>query len=128
MVWPAKVKNLVVETRDVVASFRQVEDLRGREEGGEERVGGREGERERERERGGGIEKDSTLKMELTTEFNSPCSCLHVSFLASLPHPLGYSYKLTPPQSLETTWLHIRKHRHDQIWLGSVHLALHVQY
>ena len=38
VVRPAKVKNLVVETRDVIASFRQVEDLR------------RERERERERE------------------------------------------------------------------------------
>ena len=39
MVRPAKVKHLVVESRDVVASFRQVEDLK------------MERERERERER-----------------------------------------------------------------------------
>ena len=31
VVRPAKVKNLVVETRDVVAPFRQVEDLEERE-------------------------------------------------------------------------------------------------
>ena len=56
VVRPAKVKNLVVKTRDVVASFRQVEDLRGREEGGGGRrgkEGGREGRRRRGREREG---------------------------------------------------------------------------
>ena len=46
MVWPTKVKNLVVETRDVIAPFGQVEYLKGG------RGRGREGEgRERERER-----------------------------------------------------------------------------
>ena len=50
MIRPAKVKHLVVEARDVITPFRQVEDLWW-VKGGEEREGERERGRERERER-----------------------------------------------------------------------------
>ena len=100
VVWPAKVKNLVVEARNVVAPFRQIENLRGGG-GGRERVRVSTGD-------------DTNYRYDLTMQLSS---CFVLSILATSLRLFLYADS-TPvagnDMAAHTKCMHIIRHRYSE--------------